>query len=56
MLALIAALLFAIALVLDLLDTAGDATTTLMLGGLVCVALHLVGLGTAWSLGAQRRP
>lgn len=49
MFAIIAAVLFGLALLLDLLDTnLGDAITvqTLMLAGLLFVALHLAGAGT----------
>jgi hypothetical protein len=50
MLALVGAAIFALSLVLDLLDAnTGDAFTpqTLMLAGLLCVALHLGGIGGA---------
>ena len=50
MFAIIAAVLFGLALILDLADaTLGAAitTTTLLLAGLLCVALHLAGIGTA---------
>lgn len=53
MFAIIAAILFGFALLLDLLDTnlgASDAlnATTLMIAGLFAVALHLAGLGSGW--------
>lgn len=44
MFAIIAAILFGVALLLDLLNTAGDVAGTLITGGLLCIALHLVGL------------
>ena len=50
MLALIGALIFALALLLDLLNAnLGDAFTpqTLLFAGLLCVALHLAGIGGA---------
>jgi hypothetical protein len=51
--AIIAAILFGFALLLDLLDTnlgASDAlnATTLMIAGLFCVALHFAGVGAGW--------
>jgi hypothetical protein len=57
--AVIAAILLGLALLLDLLDTnlgASDAlnTTTLMVAGLFCIALHLVGVGAGWRWGARR--
>ncbi|MEV0590800.1 hypothetical protein [Nonomuraea cavernae] len=51
MFALVAALLFVLALVFEIADLAvgGVLTvTTLALAGLVCVALHLMGLGAGW--------
>ena len=53
MFAIIAAILFGFALLLDLFDTdlgAPDAfnPTTIMLAGLLCVALHLAGVGAGW--------
>jgi hypothetical protein len=50
MLALVGAAIFALSLLLDLLDVkTSDAFTpqTLMLAGLFCVALHLGGVGGA---------
>ncbi len=50
MLALVAALIFALALLLDLVEAnLGDAFTpqTLLFAGLFCVALHLAGVGGA---------
>ena len=49
MLAFIAAALFALALLLDFFDIkTGDAltNTTLTTAGLLCLALHLAGVGT----------
>ena len=42
MFAVIAAILFGVALLLDVLDTGGDVISTLTLAGLLAVALHLV--------------
>lgn len=53
MFALVAALLFALALIFQLAGVAvGSVVTvaTLVLLGLVAVALHLAGVGTGWSL------
>ena len=50
MLALVGAAIFALALILDLLNVrGGDAfnSTTLLMAGLRCVALHLAGVGGA---------
>ncbi len=50
MLALVGALIFALALLLDLLDASlGDAfdSQTLLFAGLFCLALHLAGVGGA---------
>jgi hypothetical protein len=50
MLALVGAAIFALALILDLLNVrGGDAfnSTTLLMAGLLCVALHLAGVGGA---------
>ena len=53
MFAIIAAIVFGFALLLDLLGTdlgAPDAlnTSTLTVAGLLCIALHLAGVGTGW--------
>ena len=53
MFAIVAAIIFAIGLLLDLFDVkASDAftPTTLILAGLFCLALHLAGVGasTSW--------
>jgi hypothetical protein len=58
MFAIIAAILFALALLLQLASTSIGTVitpTTLMLAGLLCVALHLAGLGTAWRGRLRRR-
>jgi hypothetical protein len=60
MFAVIAAIIFAFALLLDLLDTnlgASDAfsATTLMIAGLLCLALHFAGVG-GWRGYRGRRP
>ena len=50
MLALVGAVIFALALILDFFDAkVGDAFTpqTLLFAGLFCVALHLAGVGGA---------
>jgi hypothetical protein len=49
MFAIIAAILFGLALLLDFVDAqVGDALTnqTLVTAGLLCLALHAIGLGT----------
>jgi hypothetical protein len=51
--AMIAAVIFGLALLLDLLDTnlgAADALnpTTLMIAGLFALALHFAGVGSRW--------
>jgi hypothetical protein len=51
MLAILAAVLFGLALLFDLADlNLGDALNqpTLMMAGLFCVALHLAGVGAGW--------
>ena len=57
MLAIIAAVLFGLALIFDLLGVAfgNFNTTTLLLAGLLCVALHLAGVATAWRGRRWRR-
>lgn len=50
MFAIIAAVIFALSLLFDLFEvTVGDAfdAQTLLFAGLLCVALHLAGVGTA---------
>jgi hypothetical protein len=57
MFAIIAAVLFALALIFDLTKTAlGDITAnTLVIAGLLCVALHLTGVGAGWRGGRRWR-
>jgi hypothetical protein len=48
--AIIAAVIFGLALILDLANAAlGDTitTTTLIIAGLLCVSLHMAGVGAA---------
>ncbi len=59
MFAVIAAIIFGLALLLDLFDTdlgAPDALnpTTLLIAGLLCLALHFAGVGTGWRSRAFR--
>ncbi len=51
MFAILAAILFALAVVFDLADTSVGRITagTLVAAGLFCLALHLAGYGTGWS-------
>ena len=55
MFAIIAAVLFALALIFDLANTSLGAidATALMLAGLLCVALHLAG-AASWRSGGWR--
>lgn len=58
MFAIIAAIILALALLLDLADAnVGDAfnTLTLVTAALFCLALHLAGVGTAWGGRWARR-
>jgi hypothetical protein len=58
MLAVAAAILFAIAFLLNATSTATDAVfspTSLLLAGLACLALHLVGVGTGWKVPSRGR-
>jgi hypothetical protein len=51
MLAIIATIIFAIAFIIRVTATATDAVfapASLALLGLVCLALHMAGLGTGW--------
>ncbi len=51
MLAIIAAIIFAIAFVIKVTGTATDAVfapASLLLLGLACLALHVAGIGTGW--------
>ena len=58
MLAIIAAVIFAIAFLLNATSTSTDAVfspMSLLLVGLVCLALPLAGLGTGWKVPSRRR-
>jgi hypothetical protein len=61
MLAIIAAILFVIAFIIRAAGIATDAifaAGSLLLLGLTCLALHLAGVGTGWSVprgGSRRR-
>jgi hypothetical protein len=58
MLAIIAAVIFGLALLLDLADAAFGTVInagTLVTAGLLCVALHLAGVGTSVRRPAFRR-
>jgi hypothetical protein len=53
MLGYVAAILFIIAFLINATSTATNAVfspTSLMLAGLACLALHLAGVGTGWSV------
>lgn len=58
MLGIIAAVLFFIAFVVNATGAATPAifsATSLMLLGLACLALHLSGVGTGWTVSRRRR-
>jgi hypothetical protein len=58
MFAIIAAILFALALLFEFASTSVGTVitpTTLTTAGLLCVALHLAGVGTAWRGRWRRR-
>jgi hypothetical protein len=58
MFAILAALIFALSLILDWADTkVSDAFTpqTLLTAGLLCLALHLAGIGASTSWRSRRR-
>jgi hypothetical protein len=58
MLAIIAAIIFVIAFLLNATSTATSAVfapTSLLLVGLACLALHLAGVGTGWKVPSRRR-
>lgn len=58
MLGFIAAVLFIIAFLINATNTATSAVfspTSLLLVGLACLALHLSGVGTGWSVRSRRR-
>ncbi|MGH3455242.1 MAG: hypothetical protein ACRDPQ_11000 [Nocardioidaceae bacterium] len=59
MFAIVAAVILALSLVLDWSDTkVSDAFTpqTLLTAGLLCIALHLAGVGTSTKWRGRRRP
>ncbi len=54
MLAIIAAILFALALLIDIANVrlgAGIEVLTIVIAGLLCLALHLAGVGAGWRAG-----
>jgi len=58
MLAILAAVFFGLALIFDLADTDLGANVnqqTLIYAGLLCVALHLAGVGGPWRWTGSRR-
>ncbi len=58
MLAIIAAVIFAIAFLLNATSTATNAVfspMSLLLVGLACLALHVAGIGTGWRVPSRRR-
>ncbi len=58
MLAIIAAIIFAIAFLLGVAGTATGAAfapASLLLLGLACLALHIAGIGTGWYFTPRRR-
>jgi membrane protein implicated in regulation of membrane protease activity len=58
MLAIAAAIIFAIAFLLNATSTATGIVfsfTSLLLAGLTCLALHQAGIGTGWSVPSRRR-
>jgi uncharacterized OsmC-like protein len=58
MLAIIAAILFAIAFLLNATNTSTNAVfspMSLLLAGLACLALHLAGIGTGWKVPSRKR-
>jgi hypothetical protein len=58
MFAVIAAIIFAVAFVIRVTSTATDvilAPISLLLAGLVFLALHQAGFGTGWSYSRRRR-
>ncbi len=57
MLGYVAAILFIIAFLINATSTATSVVfspTSLMLAGLACLALHLAGVGTSWSVPGRR--
>lgn len=56
MLAILAAVLFAIALIMDLAETTtGIAASAFVTAGLLCLALHMAGIGTRMPVRNGRR-
>jgi len=58
MFAIIAAIIFGLALLLDFIEAnVSDAfdSTTLLMAGLLCLALHLAGVGAGVRMGGWRR-
>ncbi len=58
LLGIVAAILFFIAFLINATSAATSAIfspTSLMLLGLACLALHLTGVGTGWSVTRRRR-
>lgn len=56
MLAILAAVLFAIALIMDLADAStGIAASAFVTAGLLCLALHMAGIGTRMPVRNGRR-
>jgi hypothetical protein len=58
MLAIAAAILFAIAFLLNATNTATNAVfspMSLLLAGLACLALHVAGIGTGWKVPSRKR-
>jgi hypothetical protein len=58
MLAAVGAVIFAIGYIINATSTSTDAGFTpfsLLLAGLFCVALHLVGIGAGWNPSSRRR-
>jgi len=58
MLAIAAAVIFAIAFIINATGTVTDAAfsvTGLLLLGLACLALHQAGIGAAWKVRYRRR-
>jgi hypothetical protein len=58
MLAIVAAVVFAIAFLLNATSTATSAVfspMSLLLVGLACLALHVAGIGSGWKVPQRRR-
>jgi hypothetical protein len=56
MFAIIGAVIFAFALILDLAKAdIGIASGTFLFAGLLCLALHMAGVGAAWRAGSGGR-